>query len=320
MTNYRSRPPERQINSRMIATELQQLQARRRKGFPWTRLYNGFADDPKWRRVASDAGVRPSDVIATVTKLLEVANVGTPRGSVAEFSPAEWTHSLGVEREVVDKIWSVLEQIGWIDREYVTKWDRWQPDKEDPTHAARQARYRERRRAERGATLPSPIEPCDAVTTVTRTQVPSVPFEASELERKKSPGDTVTTVTMTRRSESDRYSSDEQLPTDATALQDWLWGRGRSGGRGLFLVMDGCERGSELYARDLMADAVRRMGGDSAALGRVIIACRGKARGPAYQTLFRSSVDEQVAIARERASGQAALMLPITGTAGGPKP
>jgi hypothetical protein len=169
----------------------------------WFRLFVGFADHPKWRRIAKDANADSAIVIATVVKLLETANAGRPRGSVADFSPEEWSLSLGVDRKVIDCIWHALETIGWIDRDYITKWDTWQPDKEDPTHRDRQARYRERKRAER--------QRGDAVTSGTVTAV-TASLEGSRIFRtniseSEQLGDAVTSGTVTLRS--DQIRSDQ---------------------------------------------------------------------------------------------------------------
>ena len=175
--------------------------ARRVTPYRWLRLYVGCADHPKWRRVAKEADVELSVVIATVMKLLETANTGDPRGSVVSFSPEEWALSLGVGREIVDRIWRALEAIGWIDGEHLTKFDVWQPDKEDPTHRERQARYRERKRVERhGAVLQSRPFPGDTVTSVTETVVtPSLKERLQPEPHQTVANDTVTGVTATPR-------------------------------------------------------------------------------------------------------------------------
>jgi 5-methylcytosine-specific restriction endonuclease McrA len=53
----------------------------------------------------------------------------------------------------VARIYAALEEIGWIDQEYLSNWDERQPDKEDPTAKQRQRRLRVRRRAEREAAM-----------------------------------------------------------------------------------------------------------------------------------------------------------------------
>jgi hypothetical protein len=268
-------------------------------------LFGGFADHPKWRRVAKDANADLSIVIVTVVKLLETANAGRPRGSVADFSPEEWSLSLAVDRNIVDRIWHALEAIRWIDREYVTKWDIWQPDKEDPTHRERQTRYRERKRAER--------QSGDAVTTVTVTEVtPSragMPNFRTNLSGEGRPGDAVTSVTATARAEQKIEGSAEgnsnRITESPDSALDWLYGRS-NGGEGLFAVMRGCGRGSELYARNLVRMWLAELHDDADTLARIVRAVTGKASGPAYEQL----VGQHIASARDQAAGSPRLPLP----------
>lgn len=273
----------------------------------WFRLFVGFADHPKWRRVAKDADADPAVVIATVVKLLETANAGRPRGSVADFSPEEWSLSLGIDRKIIDRIWHALEAIGWIDREYVTKWDTWQPDKEDPTHRERQTRYRERKRAERRGG--------DAVTSVTMTDVTASrtgPLNfRTNLGGPGRPSDAVTSVTVTPRAEQKVEGSAEgnsgQLMGTPGAALDWLYGRCSDGG-GLFAVMRGCGRGSELYARNLVRIWLAELHGDADTLMQIVRAVDGQATGADYEQL----VGQHVTTARDQAAGSPRLPLPPT--------
>lgn len=117
-----------------------------RKRYGWFRLYNGFFDHPKWRLIARHADVPLTEVHSIVGKLLEAANKGSPRGSIAEFSILEAAAALDVRADEVGRVYAALEDIGWIDQQYLTTWDDRQPDEKDPTTAERSARYRQRKK------------------------------------------------------------------------------------------------------------------------------------------------------------------------------
>jgi hypothetical protein len=70
--------------------------------------------------------------------------------------------------ENVARIYAALEEVGWIDQEYLVTWDERQPDKEDPTAALRQQRRREKLKKTRLSTLPTDRH---AVTSVTPRDV-----------------------------------------------------------------------------------------------------------------------------------------------------
>lgn len=142
--------------------------AERPKTYGWCRLYNDFAGHRKWRLVARKARTKIAFVESVVIRLLRCANKGRPRGNVDEFSCEEAAADLGVPERVVLRIYGVFEAIGYIENEYLVNWDKRQPDREDPRHAARQARYRARKKAER-AQNPSKTSESDAVTSVTVT-------------------------------------------------------------------------------------------------------------------------------------------------------
>jgi hypothetical protein len=118
----------------------------RAKRYGWWRMYNGFYDHPKWKVVAKLAEVHITVVHSVAGKLQETANKGKPRGSLADFSLLETSVSLDTPLQDVERIYGVLEGLGWIDREYLVTWDDRQPDKEDPTAAERQRRSRAKKR------------------------------------------------------------------------------------------------------------------------------------------------------------------------------
>jgi hypothetical protein len=296
---------------------LPEVPRKRRPPMGWLRHFVGFADHPKWKRIAHDARVPVSIVVHVVVKLLEVANHGHPRGSVTNFSVATFAISSGIESEEVNRVWAALEKIGFIDREYLTKWDEWQPDKEDPTHRERQARYREKKQAERLASTQvklaaeaSPHGPGDGVTSVTRTPVTASREYPVDLPAKKqerlAPGDGVTSVTRTPRPDQNIEQTTE--PGDEVdQAKVWLYGRGKEGGEGVYLVMEGTNRTSENYARWKIKEWLEQLDDDVVSLALIIASSRDKCKGDgdAYVQL----INQQVATARQLASASPRLPL-----------
>lgn len=121
--------------------------------YGWLRLYSDFPAHPKWRVIAIKTALPVHQVLAVATVLLCKANVGQPRGSLADFSPLECGAALDMPAENVARIYAAAEELGWIDQDFLVKWDERQPDREDPTNAERQRRYKAKRRAERDAAV-----------------------------------------------------------------------------------------------------------------------------------------------------------------------
>ena len=72
--------------------------------------------------------------------LLRTANRSRPRGWVRDFSLIDCGAALDIEPDKVGEVYRKLEELGWIDQDYLATWDERQPDKEDPTAAERQRR------------------------------------------------------------------------------------------------------------------------------------------------------------------------------------
>jgi hypothetical protein len=133
-----------------FSKEWQSLERRPRAArWTWLRLFNSFPDHPKWGLVATEAGSSRAVVIATAAKLLTVANKAPRgRGSIEDFSAAEWSVTLGIPRDETERIVAVMERIGWIEQQYLITWDEHQPSTEDPTRYQRVKDHRERKRRE----------------------------------------------------------------------------------------------------------------------------------------------------------------------------
>lgn len=135
----------------------------RAKRYGWFRLYNDFAGNQKWRAISRNTKVPQAEVEAIVLRMLIRANSGKPRGNISGFSCEDAAADIDIDLSEVVKVYQALENKGWIDREYLVKWDDRQPDKEDPTNAERQERYRNGKKKERGVAA----ETRNTVTSVT---------------------------------------------------------------------------------------------------------------------------------------------------------
>lgn len=147
---------------------------------PWHKRKNGFVRHPKWRRVAVMTGLHVTMVIAVVDALMEAANIGRPRGSLAEVSLVECAIDLDMAAESIGRIYGALEEIGWIEREYLVTWDEHNRDREDPTNAERQQRFRDR---QKGA-APDAIEAAPRLSTERNVTERYVTPEEKRIERR----------------------------------------------------------------------------------------------------------------------------------------
>ena len=121
----------------------------REKRYDWFRLYNDFLGHPKFRYVARQCAMSICEVSMIAVALLRTANRSRPRGWVRDFSLIDCGAALDIDPDKVGEVYRKLEELGWIDNDYLATWDERQPDKEDPTAAERQRRRREKLRLER---------------------------------------------------------------------------------------------------------------------------------------------------------------------------
>jgi hypothetical protein len=121
----------------------------REKRYDWFRLYNDFLGHPKFRYVARQCAMSICEVSMIAVALLRTANRSRPRGWVRDFSLIDCGAALDIDPDKVGEVYRKLEELGWIDQDYLATWDERQPDKEDPTAAERQRRRREKLKLER---------------------------------------------------------------------------------------------------------------------------------------------------------------------------
>jgi hypothetical protein len=89
------------------------------------------------------------EVSMIAVALLRTANRSRPRGWVRDFSVIDCGAALDIEPEKVGEVYRKLEELGWIENDYLATWDERQPDREDPTAAERQRRRRDKLKLER---------------------------------------------------------------------------------------------------------------------------------------------------------------------------
>ena len=107
----------------------------RERRYDWFRLYNDFLGHPKFRYVARQCAMSICEVSMIAVALLRTANRSRPRGWVRDFSVIDCGAALDIEPEKVGEVYRKLEDLGWIDNDYLATWDERQPDREDPTGA-----------------------------------------------------------------------------------------------------------------------------------------------------------------------------------------
>lgn len=126
------------------------IKARHRK-YHWCRLLNDFPYRPLWRAVSRRTKVPVHQVVVVALCLECLANESEPRGSIASLSVAELAAALDLRPDVVARVRAALEEpdVAWIDQEYIVDFHTRNPDREDPTAADRQRKFRAKRKAER---------------------------------------------------------------------------------------------------------------------------------------------------------------------------
>lgn len=111
----------------------------------WFAHHHGTATDAKWAPVARLAGCQRYHVYAVWCALMERASAARDRGSIAGFDAVDLGESWGLDAEVIDRIVQALRDRKLIVGDRLTKWNERQP-KRDATNAARQARFKAKKR------------------------------------------------------------------------------------------------------------------------------------------------------------------------------
>lgn len=109
----------------------------------WFRLWHGAPTDPKWRTIARRASVRPGDVWAVVSCLMDRASQASERGCVSGYDIEIIADALGYEPDDVQRIIDALHDKAVIIEGRLASWEKYQPKREDGS-AERAKAYRER--------------------------------------------------------------------------------------------------------------------------------------------------------------------------------
>jgi hypothetical protein len=134
----------------------------RDRRYDWFRVYNDFVGHPKFRFVATQCGLTISEASMIGLALFVAANKAKPRGWVHDFDPFECGAALDIAPEKVVLVYQELEKQDWITGDYLATWDKRQPDREDPTAAARQQRRRAKLKAIRAGQVNDTSAPVEA--------------------------------------------------------------------------------------------------------------------------------------------------------------
>jgi len=116
----------------------------------WFRLWHGAPTDPKWRTVARRASVRPGDVWAVVSCLMDRASQASERGCVSGYDVEIIADALGYEPDDVQRIIDALHDKAVIVSGRLASWEKYQPKREDGS-AERGKEYRDRIRSQKEA-------------------------------------------------------------------------------------------------------------------------------------------------------------------------
>jgi hypothetical protein len=107
----------------------------------WYRSYHSKPYDPKWRIAAPRAGCTVRDVIAVFETMMVSASEAPDRGSLKAWRADVVAIALDWDEASVRRVFHALEGLVHSGGR-ITAWERRQPEREDTTAAARQARRR----------------------------------------------------------------------------------------------------------------------------------------------------------------------------------
>jgi hypothetical protein len=114
----------------------------------WFRCYHGAPMDPKWRVVARRVGIRPGDVAAIWSALMDCASQAEDRGSVAGFDAEVVAEAFGYPVEDVRNTYETLRNMGVVTPGFrLVSWERRQP-KSAGTSTDRVRRHRAKKKGE----------------------------------------------------------------------------------------------------------------------------------------------------------------------------
>lgn len=111
--------------------------------FPWFRLWNDMATDPKWRTIARASRQSISEVMAVAVHMLTHASNANVRGYIDGFEDEDVATALDLATEAVTAIRDAM-QGRFLQGDQLLGWDKRQPKREDPGSTGRSIACRER--------------------------------------------------------------------------------------------------------------------------------------------------------------------------------
>lgn len=148
----------------------------------WFRWYNGATRDPKFGLIAKRVGTSAAEVIAVWAAVLEAASESDQRGNAGEIDFDSLDFLLGIPEGRSKSIYTEMIGKGLVnDDNRVSKWEKRQPKREDPSAYERVKAFRARKQDDTQGNAPT-----DDDTQVKRSETHETQVERKEtLEEKR---------------------------------------------------------------------------------------------------------------------------------------
>lgn len=142
----------------------------------WCRQYHGEVCDPRYLGIARQVGgaITPGHVYTVWGYVKECASKASPRGCVLDFDALALADFTGWPVALIEATMVAFRERGMIDDGFISDWLSKQPVKLDATNAKRQAKHRERVKAQRAAPAPAKVTDSNGRYSVTGKDVTGV--------------------------------------------------------------------------------------------------------------------------------------------------
>lgn len=133
----------------------------------WFRWHHGSVNDPKFGRAAKKAGSTLPVVIAIWACILERASAADDRGNYSGLDCADVDYLMGLEDGQTESVIQGMREVGLIDSERVSAWDKRQPkrEREDDSSDRVEKHRAEKRQQETKQTEQNNVTPSNASVT-----------------------------------------------------------------------------------------------------------------------------------------------------------
>jgi hypothetical protein len=268
--------------------------------YGWFRHFNGFVRDARWKLVATRTGLKRETVIAVVFDIHEHANQTMPRGSVEEFLPEVCAAALDLERETVEKICAVLEEIQVIDQGWIVEWHKIAREKEDATSTERSRKrrklLREKKEGAAEARLAVIRGAGNAVdggaatdATALHDYLKSTPSKnAGEAEGSNAVAGGAATPRPDQIQNQDRVADVPKNSADQIEARRWIQGTPDAPGEGALIVAGTLSKDPD-FAQYLLQNWATNLGGDYVALKSILQGAKDL-RGARFQAVVHGRI------------------------------